>query len=999
MKKRYTFLLFSLITRCLLTIYLSACRDEDEFIPLKIFSIEPVEALIGDTIAIVGEGFSPGIQYNRVAFAGYETFVLPLKNSTERQLHVVVPEGALTGPVSVNLFDEEIAEFPLSIRQPIIESIEPAEGVFNDTIRIRGQNFQPDHAHNIVRFSRGPGLLSSPATVIGGGNGFLIALVSTGAVTGPVHVGGIPGPEFTVQPPSITALEPEEGIVGDTVTIRGFGFGMGLAGTIDIFFKGSAQQDIIATIVPGGSSRAIQVKVPEGAQDGPLYMQYGAQGSSVELTSPQFFKVFPSMTGISPRSGIAGTTVTVKGFNFGTTPGTIDLKLNGLPIAPIKVSERELEFRVPAGASSGPLSLSVNGRTSPSVKAFEISSDGTPVIFEITPSSGPVGSLVVINGDYFSPTPTENKVHFTKDGGGTVEGEVINASVTQLTVKVPVGAASGEITVTKDGKTGIGTSFTLTNRALPVIASISPAMAPHSNNVTILGANFGEFAKDVRVQYSGCGTNYDMPLVSFSSTQLVATLPPPVLQTDQGNGIIITTEYPACEGLIRVILYSQQSNAATVTISGTPSITSLSSNSGFAGSQLILTGVSFHNVESKNIVTFSNGTVTAEASIVNPLDGVLNRVNVFVPDLAPGLYNINLTAFGNGSNNVSFEIREKPVAVKNVFYAVNNVPVPDPNGGSSTVQGLQIRKAVFDPPTELVIYERNPVNSLRAMVVDIAGSKVYYATTTRILGRSNLNNTGNETVYTQTTPTTNILDITLDVGAGKLYWTTGNIIMSINASGGTPDPVVYTAASGIVITSIMYEPSAGKLYFFERLSTATTGDIISINTDGTGRTVLRPSVPAVIDMKIDVGAGKLFYTTSSPPSSSLGATPINIFQANLDGSGSPTLYLPFGGTTTVSGSGVRVSGISLDLNDKYVYFIANLSSPGTGIYRMRYDGAVIPGTDPPALAERVYQVLGGTSPLGTGLGFASGLAVENASGATQRVRMNLTLEFLNTEDE
>jgi hypothetical protein len=395
---------------------------------------------------------------------------------------------------------------------------------------------------------------------------------------------------------------------------------------------------------------------------------------------------------------------------------------------------------------------------------------------------------------------------------------------------------------------------------------------------------------------------------------------------------------------------------------------------------------------------FNNGT-TAEAAIVNPLDLNLNRVIVFVPDLPPGTYNVSLTAFGNTSNTMLFEIKEKPVAVKNVFYAVNNVPVPDPNGGSSTVQGLQIRKAVFDPPTELVIYERNPVNSLRAMVVDIAGSKVYYATTTRILGRSNLNNTGNETVYTQTTPSTNILDITLDVGAGKLYWTTGNIIMSINASGGTPDPVVYTAASGIVITSIVYEPSAGKLYFFERLSTATTGDIISINTDGTGRTVLRPSVPAVIDMKIDVGAGKLFYTTSSPPSSSLGATPINIFQANLDGSGSPTLYLPFGGTTTVSGSGVRVSGISLDLNDKYVYFIANLSSPGTGIYRMRYDGAVIPGTDPPALAERVYQVLGGTSPLGTGLGFASGLAVENASGATQRVRMNLTLEFLNTEDE
>lgn len=962
--------------------YFSSCKEDENFVPLKIFSVDPVEVRIGDTVSIFGEGFSPGQQYNSVIFQGASSAVLPLSSSNTTALQVIVPEGAKSGSVTVNLFDEEIAESPvLSVLQPLIESISPEDGVISDTVFIRGSNFQPIPQFNVVRFSVGNNSFTTPIPAVGGSNGLIKVLVPPNAVSGPVRVGGFSGPVFDVKEPLISGITPEQGIVGDTITITGLGF------LIDATTQVSFGGNVVSNALPGSTSRIIKALVPPGAVDGKVQLSY----STVTLESTTSFSVYPSITSISPGNGIAGTTVTINGFNFSTSISDNEVRLDGLKVVVTQASTTQLQFRIPAGATSGSISITVNGRgvTGP---MFVISSDGTPVIFEVQPASGPVGSLIVINGDYFNPATVGNIVKF----GGGVQGEVTTASATQLIVKVPVGATTGTISVTNDGKTGTGPLFMLTNRALPVIASINPSLAPHLSNITITGANFGEFQQDIRVQYNGCGTNYLMPIVSFSSTQIVATLPPTEITTVTATGTIVTP-VPPCEGTIVVSLYNQQSNSETFTISGVPSITSLSASNGFSGSQLTLTGTNFHNINEKNIVTFSNGTVSETAIVVSD-DLFQNTVTVFVPNLAAGIYNVSLTAFGNVSaNTFTYEVKEQPVAVKNVFYAVNNVQV-DPDGDGTTASGLRIEKQTFGVGSIQTVYERTPVSTLRAMAVDLVNNKVYYATTTRILGRNNINNSGDETLFTQSSPTTSINDITLDVTSGKLYWTTGNTVMRIGVAGGTSDPIVYTAAAGVVITAIVYEPTNSKLYLYEKTSTSSlAGDIVSINTDGTGRSVIVTGAANLFDLKIDVAEGKLFYTSST--SGSVGGTIVNIFQANLSGSGSPTLYLPFGGTTTVSGSGVKIAGISLDLMDKYVYFLANPigASLGTGVYRMRYDGGNIPATSPPVAVERVYQVTGGSSPLGSGLSFAAGLALENGTVTSQRMRLALTMEFRNGE--
>src|SRR5688572_16839797 len=110
MKKLYALLnIYFLLTVITCAGWFISCEEKENFIPLKIFSVEPAEALIGDTILITGEGFSPGIEFNRIYFPGVSDAFEPLANSTEKKLWVQVPEGALPGVVTVNLFDDEVA--------------------------------------------------------------------------------------------------------------------------------------------------------------------------------------------------------------------------------------------------------------------------------------------------------------------------------------------------------------------------------------------------------------------------------------------------------------------------------------------------------------------------------------------------------------------------------------------------------------------------------------------------------------------------------------------------------------------------------------------------------------------------------------------------------------------------------------------------------------------------------------------------------------------------
>jgi hypothetical protein len=83
----------------------------------------------------------------------------------------------------------------------------------------------------------------------------------------------------------------------------------------------------------------------------------------------------------------------------------------------------------------------------------------TPTITSLLPTSGPVGSTVVINGSGFGLTQSASKVTFN----GVDAGLATNWTDTQITVTVPPGATTGDILVvtTVGGSSARGSSFSV----------------------------------------------------------------------------------------------------------------------------------------------------------------------------------------------------------------------------------------------------------------------------------------------------------------------------------------------------------------------------------------------------------------------------------------------------------------------------------------------------------------------------------------------------------
>jgi hypothetical protein len=81
----------------------------------------------------------------------------------------------------------------------------------------------------------------------------------------------------------------------------------------------------------------------------------------------------------------------------------------------------------------------------------------TPAITGFTPPSGPVGTVVTINGSYFGSAPT---VKFNGAQATTVN---VNGAGTQITATVPTDATTGRITVsTTAGNAESANDFTVT---------------------------------------------------------------------------------------------------------------------------------------------------------------------------------------------------------------------------------------------------------------------------------------------------------------------------------------------------------------------------------------------------------------------------------------------------------------------------------------------------------------------------------------------------------
>src|SRR5207245_2788420 len=140
----------------------------------------------------------------------------------------------------------------------------------------------------------------------------------------------------------------------------------------------------------------------------------------------------PTITGFSPTSGPVGTSVTISGTKL---TGATSVTFNGMSATFTVTSDTAIQATVPAGATTGPLSVRTRGGGAATAGAAPPLSP--PTITGFTPTSGPVGTSVTISGTNFTGA--------TSVSFNGVSATFTVTSDTAIRATVPAGATTGPL--------------------------------------------------------------------------------------------------------------------------------------------------------------------------------------------------------------------------------------------------------------------------------------------------------------------------------------------------------------------------------------------------------------------------------------------------------------------------------------------------------------------------------------------------------------------------
>ncbi|MGO9095117.1 MAG: IPT/TIG domain-containing protein, partial [Bryobacteraceae bacterium] len=414
-------------------------------------------------------------------------------------------------------------------------------------------------------------LYTGPITV--GSNTTIKAIAyATGISNSPVSTAA-----YTIVPvASISSLSPTSGLVGTAVTIAGSNFGAS-QGSSAVTFNGTS-----AGAASSWSATSITVAVPSGATSGNVVVTvYGAASNGVPFTV-----IYPpSISSLSPTSGLVGTFVTIAGGNFGWSQGSSTVTFKGTSAgAASSWSATSITVAVPSGATSGNVVVTVYGTVSNGVPFTVIY---PPSISGLSPASGQVGTSVAIAGSNFGWSQGSSTVTFN----GTSVGSALSWSNGSITVAVPSGATTGNVVVTVGGLASNGMPFTVIYP--PSISSLSPTSGWAGTAVAISGSGFGASQGGSTVTFNGTSAG---SASSWSDGSITVTVP-----SGATTGNVVVT----ANGLA--------SNGVPFTVITQPSILSLSPTSGPVGAAVVITGSGFAATQGSSTVAF-NGTSTGAVS-------------------------------------------------------------------------------------------------------------------------------------------------------------------------------------------------------------------------------------------------------------------------------------------------------------------------------------------------------------------------------------------------
>ncbi len=397
--------------------------------------LHPSTAVAGATLSIGGKGFGAfkSVQVNRVTVGGFPALIQRWESDL---IEVKVPFQARSGPVEIMAGKKRMAAGTLTVVQPTITAVTPAEIEPGHTVQIAGAHF------GATAGSRDPNTMFGVNDVMIGGvlvrprrwkDDIIEVEVPANAASGDVMIrlassdplpdGSCCAPvQYTVSNavplkliPSIR-VDPVSGPVGTKVVFFGQGFGAERRTGDKVTFGGHP-----ATIAQWSDS-AIVVHLPMDAETGPIVLTM--QGR--ERTVGTFAVHVPKATAMNPPAAPIGTLLRISGEHFGfysesgATPyaftdfntGENRVDIGGVRAVIYRWQDDRIDVWVPFSAKSGPVVI-YRGATKPNpdgsccaTKETLKTEAGvftlvTPKIDSFSPKSGGLDELITIKGSGF----------------------------------------------------------------------------------------------------------------------------------------------------------------------------------------------------------------------------------------------------------------------------------------------------------------------------------------------------------------------------------------------------------------------------------------------------------------------------------------------------------------------------------------------------------------------------------------------------------------------
>lgn len=295
----------------------------------------------------------------------------PERRNAPRPVDGPLATAALSDPFGITyagaLFVADARHDALRVIEPqlLLTSISPAAGprAGGTTVTISGSGFVPGTISVAFGSSAATSVQFVSATEI---------LATTPAGNGKVDVTvTLRGRSATlddafsyISPPTITSIAPVKGPAsgGQLVTIEGTEFDT----STEVFFGGQAAASVIVE-----SSTRLRATTPANAA-GIVGVTVRTDAGEATLPASYTFAAAPVISSFAPLAARAGSTVTINGSNFEPLAADNEVRFAGAPAQVLSASATQLLVAVPAGASSGRITVTTIGGTATSSADFTV---------------------------------------------------------------------------------------------------------------------------------------------------------------------------------------------------------------------------------------------------------------------------------------------------------------------------------------------------------------------------------------------------------------------------------------------------------------------------------------------------------------------------------------------------------------------------------------------------------------------------------------------------